>query len=636
MIVEGEYLVFTITNTFPERRSFYWHLSAISGSISDSDFTESTHSLESWRPKQIDIAAGESKQIKLLIADEKIVEKKDKFKVNVSVSSKNWWDKTLTTHEIEESKFIISDPADQIEIQLQPTDKYEKILVGGSQRNISPDGKNKHIASEFESIYSRINERDIVYVSDTKALIEQYDHNGEPTSFFYATKQSGEEFKKAIQYESLTSLTSYRNPQINDVAFDNQGNAYISHTYYRSSANNSLPRVVSYLSKFDVRGKNLFSTKIQVEGSSYGPSIICDQDGDVVVSTGSHSDINYQRLSSTDGSVMWSSNPYFDLNGGFGRSYNDMQLLGDGTFLATSSGYLEWSEGTSVAKISLEDGSLESWQAIDSDYNYGTNSIFADKSKVYFRTAQDSYLLKGVAPPLNQYSPTILILNQAVKSDVTYSLGSNTKKLILTGSKDISGFGNSLSNTIKGNRADNLLKGVGGRDVLNGHLGNDVIDGGSGTDTAQFSSRKNTIKLNTTKSQNTGDGKDRLISIENVNGGGGNDKITGNKGKNTLNGEKGNDHLYGGGGNDLLIGGVGKDRVWGEGGRDIFRIQSDTGYTIIKDFRNGQDKIHLSSGHSGLKVKTRGNDVLVYLKKDLMAIVEDAAGDLQHHGDYLI
>ena len=112
-----------------------------------------------------------------------------------------------------------------------------------------------------------------------------------------------------------------------------------------------MPRVISYISKFDVKGKNLFASKLQTEGSSYGPSIVYDQDGGVVVSTGSHSDINYQRLSSTDGSVMWSSNPYFDLYGGFGRSYNDMQLLGDGTLLAISSGYLEWGEGTSVAKM---------------------------------------------------------------------------------------------------------------------------------------------------------------------------------------------------------------------------------------------------------------------------------------------
>ena len=72
-------------------------------------------------------------------------------------------------------------------------------------------------------------------------------------------------------------------------------------------------------------------------------SIIHDHNGGIIVS-GSHSDINYQRLSDSDGSLIWSSNPYFDLYGGFGRSYNDMQILADGTFVAASSGYLEWGE----------------------------------------------------------------------------------------------------------------------------------------------------------------------------------------------------------------------------------------------------------------------------------------------------
>ena len=47
-------------------------------------------------------------------------------------------------------------------------------------------------------------------------------------------------------------------------------------------------------------------------------------------------------------------------------------------------------------------------------------------------------------------------------------------------------------------------------------------------DTAQFR-RANTINLKTTKRQNTGDGNDRLISIENVNAGGNNDIVKGNK-----------------------------------------------------------------------------------------------------------
>ena len=196
--------------------------------------------------------------------------------------------------------------------------------------------------------------------------------------------------------------------------------------------------------------------------------------------------------------------------------------------------------------------------------------------------------------------------------------------------------GNSTNNILIGHSGNDVLNAHGGNDVLDGGGGNDVINGGSGRDTAQFSSRSNLINLNTTRWQNTRDGRDRLISIENVNAGSGNDRITGSSKSNTLNGQNGNDKLYGGGGNDLLIGGGGKDRVWGQGGRDTFRVQRGTGYTIIEDFTNKQDRIHLGSGASGLRFQTRGDDMYLYQQGDLMAIVENAAGDLQISGNFLV
>ena len=220
-------------------------------------------------------------------------------------------------------------------------------------------------------------------------------------------------------------------------------------------------------------------------------------------------------------------------------------------------------------------------------------------------------------------------------------------KATSTAGKDKAKIGNdtitSVENLIAGYHSDHLtgtngsnsIQALSGNDWLYGALGDDNLNGGSGRDTAQFSSNSNSINLNTTSWQNTGDGKDRLISIENVHAGSGNDVVIGNGAANTLNGQAGNDRLYGGTGNDLLIGGGGKDRVWGQAGRDTFRIQSGTGYTIIKDFSDGADRIQLGSGSSGLKLKTRGDDVLIYQRRDLMAIVEDAAGDLQRRGRHL-
>ena len=184
--------------------------------------------------------------------------------------------------------------------------------------------------------------------------------------------------------------------------------------------------------------------------------------------------------------------------------------------------------------------------------------------------------------------------------------------------------GTSSDDPIYAKGGNDIIKGGSGNDYLDGGSGNDYIDGGSGEDTAQFSYRNNKINLKTIKKQKTGDGIDRLISVENVNGGSGNDKIIGNNVDNILSGQNGNDKLYGGGGKDLLIGGGGKDQVWGQAGRDTFRVSHGSGHTIIKDFTDGQDRIHLDTEVSGsaLKLTTRGNDILVEKWDDLMAVVK--------------
>ena len=56
--------------------------------------------------------------------------------------------------------------------------------------------------------------------------------------------------------------------------------------------------------------------------------------------------------------------------------------------------------------------------------------------------------------------------------------------------------------------------------------------------------------------------------IEDVKGGSGNDKITGNQVANMLYGNGGNDILTGDAGNDTLIGGTGADRLSGGTGTD--------------------------------------------------------------------
>jgi Ca2+-binding RTX toxin-like protein len=69
-----------------------------------------------------------------------------------------------------------------------------------------------------------------------------------------------------------------------------------------------------------------------------------------------------------------------------------------------------------------------------------------------------------------------------VKSSVTYVLGPNLEKLVLTGTAATDGIGNELDNTLTGNAAANTLSGLGGDDKLLGGDGDDDLVGGGGMD----------------------------------------------------------------------------------------------------------------------------------------------------------
>ena len=116
----------------------------------------------------------------------------------------------------------------------------------------------------------------------------------------------------------------------------------------------------------------------------------------------------------------------------------------------------------------------------------------------------------------------------------------------------------------------------------------------------------------------------------------GDDRLIGSSKNDSLFGEKGDDIIYGGRGNDLVVGGGGRNQAWGQGGRDTFRLKRGNGYTIVKDFTDGEDRIHLASGRSGLRLNTRDDDVYIFQRKDLLGVIQDAAGDLRVTGEYLV
>lgn len=140
--------------------------------------------------------------------------------------------------------------------------------------------------------------------------------------------------------------------------------------------------------------------------------------------------------------------------------------------------------------------------------------------------------------------------------------------------------GTGEADSLSGGGGDDILRGLGDNDELIGGAGNDTLDGGDGNDTVSYaaSSRSVKIDLSLDGRQNAGsEGKDILISIENLIGSDQNDSLRGNAGSNTLFGGEGNDKIDGGAGADTLYGGYGNDRHWVDDVNDVVVEASDAG-----------------------------------------------------------
>ncbi|EGF93612.1 hemolysin-type calcium-binding repeat 2 copies family protein [Asticcacaulis biprosthecium C19] len=145
-----------------------------------------------------------------------------------------------------------------------------------------------------------------------------------------------------------------------------------------------------------------------------------------------------------------------------------------------------------------------------------------------------------------------------IYSSVTYSLGGRyIESLLLTGSANINGTGNSLNQTIVGNTGDNTLTGLGGADYLDGGAGGiDALIGGTGDDT-YVNGTGDTITENASEGIDTvrsgitatlGANLEVLIltGVANINGTGNtlDNALYGNDGDNVLSGGTGNDSYY--------------------------------------------------------------------------------------------
>lgn len=177
-----------------------------------------------------------------------------------------------------------------------------------------------------------------------------------------------------------------------------------------------------------------------------------------------------------------------------------------------------------------------------------------------------------------------------VRTDISYTLGSNVEELILTGSANVNATGNTLNNYLEGNTGNNTLDGKAGADSMAGGDGNDVylIDnagdfvnefGNTGIDTILtalgWSMENDVERLTLTGSASV-----------NVIGNGSDNTILGNGGNNTLDGGVGEDHLTGGLGNDTYVVDDVNDVVVENAGQGNDTVQSSIDYALGANLEN--------------------------------------------------
>jgi Ca2+-binding RTX toxin-like protein len=163
---------------------------------------------------------------------------------------------------------------------------------------------------------------------------------------------------------------------------------------------------------------------------------------------------------------------------------------------------------------------------------------------------------------------------------------------------------NSSVNVAGGNGNDRFISGAAG----------DTLDGGAGIDTVDYRNAAAgvTVTLAAVAGQTgSGPGGDSLKNIENIDGTGFGDTLSGSDDANFIQGLAGNDTLNGNGGNDTLDGGAGADRMEGGAGSDNYLVDS-LGDVVVEGGGPGRDVIYstidyaLAAGQS-IEVLSAGN-----------------------------
>jgi peptidyl-prolyl cis-trans isomerase B (cyclophilin B) len=171
------------------------------------------------------------------------------------------------------------------------------------------------------------------------------------------------------------------------------------------------------------------------------------------------------------------------------------------------------------------------------------------------------------------------------------------------------------------------VQGGAGNDRLTGSNINDAINGNQGNDTITGEAGDDFLRGGKDDDSISGG-----VGNDIVNGNQGNDILTGDAGNDFLRGGRGNDALTGGDGNDVLIGDIGSDTLTGGGGGDTFvlitgvGLSLDTASDIIIDFRPGEgDRIGFTGTLSSLGFTPSGSNTLIQFGGVTLATVQNVA-----------
>ncbi|MEK8032072.1 hypothetical protein AACH06_14695 [Ideonella sp. DXS29W] len=312
-------------------------------------------------------------------------------------------------------------------------------------------------------------------------------------------------------------------------------------------------------------------------------------DGSTIVFTTWASNLVAGDTNGTNASVVVFANPLFrmTLDGGAGDDTYVIANASDVIVEAANGGTDTVRSSVSLQLVSnVENIELTGHAAINATGNQLGNALTGNDAANVLNGGQgvdtmsggagnDTYVIDRLADVIVESAAMGV---DTVQSAFSLTLQPELENLVLTGSADLSGAGNTLANSLTGNAGANVLDGGASDDTLNGGAGIDTLTGGSGNDIYVLSDTADTVI------ELADGGIDTLqvafthvlqANIENltltgtsaING-------TGNAAANLLVGNQAVNVLGAGAGNDTLDGGSGADKMTGGTGDDVYFVDN--------------------------------------------------------------